>query len=277
MFRILVCTLLLCFPFASMALAGAVFTMEATMHSSDEVQTMETRLTVEGQNLKMSVSSSEAGAAHDMIFKGGQQEIVAVSHPERIYVVMDRESMKSLQGQMDEAMSQMKKALEDMPEDQRAMAEKMMKGMADKMPMPGADTPKPSLDLRKTGETEKVGAYDCTKYEVLRDGSLFQNLWVTDWKNVEGGEEMGPALREFAAFLKDTLGSMAGKYGFDLEDGPFAAWEKIDGCPVKSEQFENGEAVAEAILTSAHEEDVDASAFDPPADYDEQSMPTGHP
>jgi hypothetical protein len=257
------------------ALAGAVFELEATVHDPQASQVVHTRIATSGGNLKMSVTTSDAHGSHDMIYHGAEKKLLAVSHPERMYVVMDEENMKGLQTQMDEAMSQMKKALENLPEDQRAMAEKMMKST----PMAETSTGRTlsALKVRETQERDTINGYDCVKYELAEGDDVLATVWVTDWKNVEGGEELAPVLREFAAFLEDSLGNMASRFGVDLDEGPFAAWRKIDGCPVKSEQWDDGQVKTEAILKSAHQQDVEASEFEPPAGYRAQTVPSGKP
>ena len=111
-------------------------------------------------------------------------------------------------------MSQMQEALKNVPEDKRAMIERMMK---QKMPTTEMAPPRPESELRKTGERGDQNGYPCVKYELLRDGKKIRELWVTDWSNVEGGSDVVDAFEDMAGFFKELMDSMP---SFGAAGGP---------------------------------------------------------
>ena len=82
-----------------------------------------------------------------------------------------------------------------------------IKDLSKKMPqIEKVDRPK--TELRKTGEQAEHNGYPCVRYEVVRDGRAIRELWVTDWRNVEGGDEVIDLFLEMSAFFEEMLDSL---------------------------------------------------------------------
>lgn len=108
-----------------------------------------------------------------------------------------------------------------------------------------------------TGQKEKVGEWDCEIY--TWEGTMAKGrFWVA--KDFPGHKELSAA--------SDKLGKVVGGAMSSLS--PQAA--DFDGMVVKSEMSMMGKNVV-SVLVSAKQQDVDASAFVPPAGYNEMKMP----
>lgn len=253
--------------------AGVVYEIEVTDHEPSPPKTSETEVAAEGRNLKMGIAAGEGRGGGDMIFRGDRREMVVVDHDDKSYMVIDEEAIEQIAGQVSQVADQVAEALKNVPEEQRAMVEKMMK---QRMPQ---QAPKlPQTEVRRTGERADKRGYPCVKYEVLVDGRRIRELWVTDWGNVEGGDEAEEAFGEMAKFFADMLdafSSAAGGFGgFGPQDGGiFADMKEIDGFPVVTSGFgEDGSLEDESGLRSAKRRTLDPAEFEPPSGYKRRSM-----
>lgn len=255
---------------------GVVFEVETKDHDRGEAGTTEVQ--AEGKNLKMSVRSGESGQDDDMIFRGGDRpEMVVVDHSDESFMVLDGAALEQVGGQIGDAMAEMKKALESVPENQRALVEKMMKERG--IGGPSADQAGPTTEVRRTDEkAEKLG-YPCVRYDVFRDGQRVRELWVTPWSKIEGGEEAEESFSDMADFFKQMMDSFSDQLGggFVDTDNVFAEMAEIDGFPVVTRDFDDdGSLDSETSLRSARRRTLDPDAFEPPAGYKRRSMFPGN-
>ena len=251
------------------ALAGIVYEIEVKDHEQSPPKDGSVEMRAEGRNLSIDVLPGESGRGRGkMIWRGDRREMVVVDDDEKSYVVMDKESLGQLAGQAAGAMGQMQEALKNVPADKRAMIEEMMKRQ-----MPQQAPERPGTELRKTGERATHSGYPCVRYDVLRGGEKIRELWVTDWDNVEGGEDVVEAFESMADFFQEMLDSLPSfGQGGPATDPVFAHMREIGGFPVVTRTFEGGELEDESTLRSAARRTLDPSEFEPPAGYKRRSM-----
>ncbi len=251
--------------------AGVVYEIEVKDHDSSPPKTESIEAAVEGRHIKMGVASGGRGSQGEMIFRGDRREMIVVDHDDKSYTVVDEASMREVAGQVSGVMSQIQEALKDVPADQRAMVEAMMKKR-----MPQAAAPqRPVTELRKTGDRETHAGYPCVRYDVLVDGRKTQELWVTDWDNIEGGEEMVGAFEDMADFFKELMDAMPdfGQKGSGIGDNAFEHMKELGGFPVVTREFDAGGGLDdESTLRSAKRRTLDPAEFEPPAGYKRRSM-----
>lgn len=253
--------------------AGVVYEVETTRHSGSRGAETST-ISVQGPNLKMEIQSGRKGDEGEVIFRGDRKQMVVVDHDSKSYMVMDEAALQAIGGQMQQAMKEMEKALEGLDPEQRKMAEQMMKGRMGGA-APGAPA-RPRIEFRRTSERATHAGYPTVRYDMLRDGEKVEEMWVTDWSNLEGSGEVKEAFEGMAAFyrdLMDSLQQMAGPMGAMFgDDNPMERFSEIDGFPVLSRSFEGGKLESETVLKSADRRTLDPSEFEPPAGYKRQSM-----
>lgn len=256
---------------AAPALAGVVYEIEVT--EADKTEVSKSEISVQDNLLKVTGSPGSEDFNGEMIFRGDRREMIIVNHEEQSYMVMDEATMKELAAKMNEAMAAMDQAMAAIPESQRARFEAMMKS---KMPDMGAE--RVPSELRKTGDSDTIRGYPCVRYEIWRGGVRTRELWVTDWNNLEGGDDVTGAFQEMSAFFKEMLdsfsamGSMA-NIGQGMADSAFEHLKEMNGFPVVAREFDdNGTFEGMAALESATAQDLDPAAFEPPAGYKRQEM-----
>ena len=251
--------------------AGVVYEVEVTDHEQSPPKSESIQAAVEGRHLKMGIASGGKGAQGEMIFRGDRREMVVVDHDSKSYHVMDEATMRQLSGQISSAMSQMEEALKNVPADQRAMVEQMMK---QRMPTQ-APPPRSRGELKNTGERAEKAGYPCVKYELLVGGRITRELWVTDWDNIEGGEDMIGAFEDMADFFRELMDSMPdmGQGDSGMDDNMFEYMRELGGFPVVDKEFDDdGSLNSEGTLRSAQRRTLDPAEFEPPSGYKRRSM-----
>jgi hypothetical protein len=250
------------------AVAGVVYEIEVTDHEQSPPKSQSMETAVEGRLLKMGIPGGSRSGDGEMIYRGDRREMVWVDHDKKTYFVIDEETMKALAAQINEAMSMMEQALANVPEAQRPMIEEMMKK---KMPQ-AQKTERPKTELRRTGEQAEHNGYPCVRYEVVRDGRAIRELWVTDWKNIEGGSDVADLFQEMAEFFKEMLDSLP-KFAESGGDQAFEHMKEMGGFPVVTRELaDDGSLESESSLRSARRQTLGPDAFEPPAGYKRQKM-----
>ncbi|MGD9535654.1 MAG: hypothetical protein AB7P52_03450 [Alphaproteobacteria bacterium] len=266
---------------AALAHAGALFELETTNHYGGSTETERHVFAAEGKNIKMDSAQGAGSSDPDqIIYRGDRREMLVIDNDERSYMVMDQEAIAAMRRMMGgggeggggsggmEAMIQ--EALKNVPEEQRAAVEQMMREQMQAQMPSGSGAPEgvQKVEYRETDEREEQAGYPTTKYEAVQGGEVIRELWITDWDNVDGGDEARDAFRAMAEFWGEAFGDLPGMQ----EENPIEIFEKADGFPVLVREFSNGQLESESVLKSATERDFEPADFEPPAGYAQQQM-----
>lgn len=253
------------------AFAGAILEVETTSYFQEPPVVSSIEISSEDGSSRMDVTSVNTDEAGTMIFLGEEKEMIAIDHEREEYYVLDEASMQKMGAQLDSAMQQMEEQLQGLPPEQRAMMEKMMK---DQLPPSMQQSASAKVTVEKTGNSDSINGFDCEYYEVLRDDVKVRELCVTSWDEIPGGREVADSMLEMAGFFENMAEAFSG--GMNLmaaQQEMFEHMQELDGYPVLSREFdEAGKLVSESILKAADSEDIDAAAFEPPADYRKKQL-----
>ncbi len=158
--------------------------------------------------------------------------------------------MKGASAQMTAQMAEMQKQLEQMPEDQRKMAEQMM----------GAHKPgsAPKIEASNTGETKTISGYACTKYIIKHDDKEAATVWAT--RDVKKFDVMKKDMEEFGKRMQAMIPGGKGVNG--LMGG-------IDGFPIQTETVGG----RKTVVTKIEERSTPADEFEAPAGYRKTEPP----
>ena len=253
------------------AVAGVVYEIEVKNHAgyAGQPSVENIKAKVDGNRIAIGGGGSDGQSDDEMIFRGDRREMIAISHKEQAYFVVDEAALQKLGGQLSEMEAQFQEMLKDVPADQRPMVEAMMK---QKMPQQMQAPAKSVTEVRRTSERATHNGYPFVKYEVYRDGRKLRELWVTDWGNVEGGEEVIGAFEDMSEFFED-LRSAIPRFGEGDDENPFEHMKELDGFPVLTREFaDDGSLEGESLLRSSQRQTIDPDAFEPPSGYKRQEM-----
>ncbi|MEQ1573196.1 MAG: hypothetical protein ABL993_03015 [Vicinamibacterales bacterium] len=103
-----------------------------------------------------------------IVYDGGGDLARMLNLDKKTYVEMTRAQVQQMGQQVSGAMAAMQAQMANMPPEQRAMIEQMMRGRGAGMPgMPGATAPA-KIEYRRSG-ADKVGQWACNKYDGYRE------------------------------------------------------------------------------------------------------------
>jgi hypothetical protein len=246
--------------------AGAIYHTVERDAASGETQSTTTLSVEDGRLLVEQTQTGQTQPENSMIFKDG--DMIVVDHRRKSYTLIDKASLQKMAGSVNQAMKQMEQAMAAMSPEQRAMVEKMMSKS-----MPGATQAKAAaIEFRDTGRTEKAGEYTCRLWEARSAGELRWQHCVVDFGKVTGSEEMLNIMKKMSTMMEEFTASMDVPW---LKQAMNTGWEglqSIDGYPVLTRSFRNGQPDTETVLQSARTASVPADRFTPPAGYERKEL-----
>lgn len=216
---------------------------------------------------KVRIEDSGESADREMSMIFLEDEFVIIDHAEKSYVVMDEAMMAEMGTQINSAMQQMQEQLKNLPPEQRAMVEEMMKGKMKSM-MGGSEEKQP-VRVEKTGMGEWESE-PCTQFAVRQNDELLQEVCAAELSDVKGATEAKQAFESMARFMTRLAESMPEIVAGSLAETPMALMDQIDGFPVRTTHYEEGEFSQETTLEGIAEMDLDASIFTAPEGYTKQ-------
>ena len=237
-------------------------------------------ITVDGNLVSISGASDDGR----MIFRGDRQQMLIVDDAEKSYMALDRAMADGIAQQLAAATKQMEAAIAKLPADQQAMARRLLEQQQPQQPQvrtpaAAARAEAALADAEQVNRTDEFGTregYPCTKYEVFKEGVKVRELWVTDWNNVAGHEELEAAMEsmdEFLGKLTAAFGKLLGGDGSQLGAATLAQWwHGIPGMPLVTTDFENGTATEESVVRSIETSSIPSSTFEVPEDYKEKKI-----
>jgi hypothetical protein len=175
----------------------------------------------------------------------------------KTYMELDKGMMQQMQQQM----AQMQEQMKNLPPQQRAMMEQMMRGRGGIPGMPGG-APPVKIEYKQTG-SDKVGQWSCTKYEGSRGQEKVTEVCTVDPK------ELGvtPADFEVAKHLAEFLTSFMPGAADQIVTAGNAAEQGFSGIPVRRTSYSGGKVQSVSEIKEVRHEAIPASAFEVPAGF----------
>ncbi|MEM9553673.1 MAG: hypothetical protein AAGC60_05390 [Acidobacteriota bacterium] len=275
---LLIASLLSLGPLAgSPARAGVVYTVEVKDHRPETPRTELIEIAVEGRFLRMDVPSLDRADPDELIYRGSIPELVFIDHDALSVLRIERETVDRIGRHADVALEHSGAALDKLPEEQRASVERMLeRNLAQSAASAG-----PRSQLRETDETARLRGYPCAKYEVRRNFRTVREVWVTDWSNVEGGDEARDAFERTATFFRQMVESIQqfGQGKAPLEELAFEHLAEMEGFPVVIRELsvQDGSLERELTLRSARTEPLGRDRFDLPEGYSPREIFAAQP
>ncbi len=255
-------------PFTGLAYtplyAGVAMDMVTTDASGQ--QTEKSRIYAQSNKVRIDKIGGRKDEQVSMIFLG--EELLMLNHKDKTYVVMDEAMLEQMNSQMSEATKQMEAQLAQVPPEQRAMVEKMMKGQMRSM-MPKQSAPPLRVERGGSGEWQ---TYSCTQYTIYSGNEKTQDICAASLDQIEGSDEVMGAFRSMAAFVKKMSESLPGPMASSVAQNPTGMMDQIEGFPVHTVQFEKGSVSQKISLDSMTEQALEESLFAVPDNYNKQDL-----
>lgn len=234
--------------------AGGVIKIKET--SSDGTSTISQLFVQDGM---MKVIGDQAEDNTIMIFDSKNQIMTIADLDRKTYMEITKSDIEKMAKQMSGINKQMEEALKNVPPEQRAMMEQMMK---DQMPgMQGQDLPS-KTEFKKVASGVQVGGWTTDKYEGYKDGTKTEVVWIAGWGNTSLKDEYMNVFKGminlFEEFTK-SMGSMAASM-----EHPFDAELFEHGFPIKTEDFRDGKITSTSLVEEILEQNLSADVFSIP-------------
>ena len=176
---------------------------------------------------------------------GGRNRMVILDRGRNTYQEIDQQTMDQMGQQMAGAMAQMDAAMKNMPPEQRAMMEKMMKG---KMPQAGPAIVKVVYTAKGSGT---VNGFSCTKYDGMQGAQKVSEICAASPSQIKmnpGDFQVFEKMKQFTAGITDALKNSP--MASSMQSVSMAP-SGIEGFPIQSITFRNGQPSDRVELKSA--------------------------
>jgi hypothetical protein len=207
-------------------------------------------------------SSSSTGGKTVVMFDAAKEVLTMVDMDKKTYSELTKADVEAIGAQMAQLapmMAQMQEQLKNMPPEQRAQFEAMMKGRMGGAGMPGAAAPK--TQYRKAG-TATVGKWTCDKYEGFEGEQKTSEVCTVDPKALGFAATDFEVTKQLMAFMKKMMPQMASQMfsiGTQEEQG-------FSGVPVRQTITVGGRQVTSEISEVSRQSFPD-SVFQIPAGF----------
>jgi hypothetical protein len=243
---------------------GILFVQKETrggQTSTDEVQLDKSH---------MRADASDNGRKNVVIYDATRQVVSIVDMANKSYREVTKADMDQLKGQMDSAMAQLQEQLKNVPPQQRAAIEQMMRARGG---LPGGASPAasaPKVQYRAAG-SDRVGQWTCTKYEGYTGAQKTAEVCAVDPKDLGLTPADFDIARQLAEFMKSLAPGAADRiltFGKAEEQG-FA------GVPVRHISYQNGQVDSTTELSEVKHTAFPASTFEVPAGFHKEALVPG--
>ena len=201
-------------------------------------------------------STGPTGGKQIVMFDATKQVLTMVDPDRKTYTEITKAEMEALGGQMASAMAQMQEQMKNMPPEQRAQIDAMMKGRGI-----GAPGTAPKTVYKKTG-TDTVGKWTCVKYEGYTGAEKTSEVCTVDPKALGFAASDFEVSKQMAAFFKKIIPGMADQM-FTIGS---AEEQGFSGVPVRQTITVAGRQVT-TEMTEVSRQAFPASVFQVPAGY----------
>lgn len=204
----------------------------------------------DGQQLATGLTDGKSTSEHGMVYRRSSQQLLVLNHRDRNYLILDVPTMQRLSAQMNQLTGG------------RTFAAN------------GTLSP---AQVRKTADVGECFGYPSARYEVSRDGRLVREMYVTDWRYIDGGREVAAVFADMGGFLSQMMASLpTGAANGGPDESIFSSMREMDGFPVGVREYRpDGTIEQEWALRSARRVKPDPATFSPPTGYQQQRLPGG--
>ncbi len=218
----------------------------------------------------MRAETNDGGRKNVVIYEATKQVVEIVDTANKSYREVTKADMDQLKGQMDSAMAQLQDQLKNVPPQQRAAIEQMMKARGG---FPGGANPAasaPKVQYRAAG-SDKVGQWSCTKYEGYTGAQKTTEVCTVDPKDLGLTASDFDIARQLAEFMRSLAPVAADRiisFGKTEEQG-FA------GVPVRQISYQNGQVEWTSELSEVKHTAFPAATFEVPAGFKKEALVPG--
>jgi hypothetical protein len=152
------------------------------------------QMQIEPQRMRAEIAD-EKGRVQVVIFDGARQVMWLLDPANKVYREMTKADVDRLGGQVDDALAKVQEQLKNLPPAQRAQIEAAIKAR-------GGNATK--TEYRRAG-TDKVGRWDCMKYEGFDNGEKTSEICTVDPKELGFTPSDFEVTRQLGQFFRSLM------------------------------------------------------------------------
>src|SRR5262249_22808502 len=176
-----------------------------SMKAISGASTSTSQIQIDANHMRTEMAG-RGGGQNSMVFDGAKQAMYIIDDSKKTYSEITKDDLDKLAEQMRQAQQQMQSAMANVPPEQRAQIEAMMRGRGGRG-MPGAPTPAAKPTYKKTG-TDKVGKWTCDKYEGYQGDRKTSEVCTVAPASLGFSESDFAVSKDFAKFFSSLSGMM---------------------------------------------------------------------
>lgn len=258
---VMVAAALLAFALPLAAADGILIVQKTTTGGTTRIN----QLQIEKDRMRADNVNLGGPEKQTFLFDGSKQVMWVINQEKKVYAEVTKADIDRLGAQVSDTMALMRQQMANLPPEQRAKVEAMMRGRG--LP-PGALAPTPpKTEYKKTG-TDTVGKWTCAKYE----GSI-NDLKTVELCTVEP-EALGFSAADFE--ISRQLAAFFAKFRPQGTDNLFFGTleeQGFSGIPVRLATF--GATTSTSEITSVSREKFPDGSFAVPAGFQRIEAPFG--
>jgi len=170
--------------------------------------------------------------------KGGNR-LVMLNKARNEYQEIDQATMDAMSQQMAGMMAQMEAMMKNMPPAQRAQMEQMMKGKMGAV-VPAAPAAKTVYAAKGAGN---ANGFSCTNYDGMRGAEKVSALCAAQPGAIKISASDFQVMEKMREFMAGMMSALQNSPLAGMMSGGGVTQEGINGFPVQTTTFENGQAV----------------------------------
>jgi hypothetical protein len=255
----------------NIAFAGALCLLAGTAQAADGILIVQqttfgagapqtNRVQIDARRMRAEATGPDGGK-QIVVFDGVKQVMMLIDDAKKTYTEMTKADIDALGAQMSGMMAQLQEQMKNMPPEQRAQIEAMMKGRGAAMPGMGAA----KTQYRKAG-TGTVGKWTCDKYEGYSGETKVSEICTVDPKVLGFTAADFEVSKEMAAFFKKIVPTGAAEM-FSVGSTELG----FSGVPVRTVSY-NGPQPITSEVTEVNRQTFPDSVFQAPAGYQKTDM-----
>lgn len=202
------------------------------------------------------------------LFDFDKDKMIVLDHNQKTYTVIDpKEFVKAVEEHTKKMEEFRKKHLENLPPEQRELVEQMIKEREAGNLLQKNE--KIIISVKDTEQTEEIAGYSSTKYDVLYNENLNEEIWLTKELNIQKELDINKMSNLMTEFKK--VNKRLGDDSIKNQEA-FINLFRDGGFPMKTVDHSFGETVFVEEVVDVNQKDIPSSEFDLPSGYEERTV-----
>ncbi|MGH7793204.1 MAG: DUF4412 domain-containing protein [Thermodesulfobacteriota bacterium] len=238
------------------------FIIEQVSYQKGDSTKKKGKIFIKNNRIKFVEEQNGQGVA---IFDLNTGEMIQIDNTGKRYVVASPEDyFKFIQDVTNKMKTELENQLSQLPPEQRAQAEEMMKSQG--ITVPGQEKKPRNVTLKKTGMTDTIGGYKSSKYEIYEDGKLSEEIWISDDMGFGSELDIKKMANYMSEIKKISEKAGAGQPNWDEEEKIFKEIYE-SGFPTRSVDYSSRGAVFIEEIIKVNKAEISDMEFQPPVGY----------